>query len=516
MGYLLAAISGLLLFLAYPPYNLSYLAFIALIPLLISLKGSLFKMASLGYLFGLVFFGGLLFWMNSMRLYGVACWARPLLWLLLVVSLSLYPAIFGLLYGLVSKRLQGLFALLAACIIWCGLEFIRTHFPLGGFPWALLGYSQYLNLPLIQIVSFTGVYGVSFLVILFNAIIIEICGPSTLKRKVLLFTLCLLLYTSCYAYGWWSLSQPLPPKDLKVAAVQGNFDIEMSWNWRDTHGEFRSRLSELTGMALPVLPELIVWTETIILDPLSYLPGLARELALLTEGSASLLLGAPHYESKGTKTHYFNSAFLLLPEGRIAQRYDKLHLVPFGERLPGERFIPWLRDLFPMAGDYTPGSNFTLFRIGEKGSFGVLICFEDIFAGLARRFVRDGAAFMVNITNDAWSRSRGCHYQHFQASIFRAVENRCYILRAGNTGVSAIIDPYGRIERIIPINTAGIITGEVSTLRPHSLYTRWGDLFVYLCLGAGVFMVFFVIFFLPSLPKCGNLTVESRESKKRR
>ncbi|HAV42668.1 TPA: apolipoprotein N-acyltransferase [bacterium] len=490
MAYLLVVLSGILLFLSYPPFDLFYLAFLALVPLLLGLKGkSPFEGAILGFIFGLIFFGGLFFWMNSMELYELKGWTKSILWILLSGTLSLYPAIFGFLVELVSKRLPK-YIPLSIPFFWCGLEFIRAHFPLDGFPWGLLGHSQYLNLPLIQIASFIGVFGISFLIILSNVLLSELIISSSLRRKFLLLTFYFLPLILCYTYGRWVLSKPLPSKNLKVAAIQGAFDIKMSWDWYEKREEFRRRLEELTKEALPFKPALVIWTETIILDPLGHLPDLTRELASLTKESDSLLLiGAPHFDYQGRR---YNSAFLLSPCGRILERYDKVHLVPFGEMLPGERLIPGLRKLLPMVQDFTPGKDLTLFKVKREyeTSFGVLICFEDIFGRLVRRFVRKGADFMVNITNDSWSKSEGLHYQHFQNSIFRAIENRIYILRAGNTGVSGIIDPYGRTESLLPINTPGIVLGSISTSKPNSFYTQWGDLFSYFCLLGGVILVF--------------------------
>lgn len=490
MTILLTILSSCLLALAYPPFDLFYIPFFCLslffIPLL---KVGPKKGGLLGILFGSIFFGLVLFWMNGMSLYGVMAWQRPILWASLTFTLSLYTGLFGLAAGFIAMRMKFI-SILSFPLLWCGVEFIRTHIPFGGFPWVLLGHSQYMNPAIIQISKFTGAYGVSFLLALLNAGIAQmISGPPPIERRIFFICIPSLLILGSWLYGSSILKTPLQDGRIKVSAVQGNFPIEMSWDWKDEKGKFHKRLTALTREAVLHSPSLIVWTETIILEPIGYLPSLRKDLSRLLGGKETLLLlGAPH---PYLKRHY-NSAFLISKDGRIVGRYDKIHLVPFGEYLPLERLFPWIRRLIPKGGDYISGTEFTIFDLDGVG-FGVLICFEGIFPSLTRRFIQRGATFLVNITNDAWSRRRSSHLQHFQSAIFRAVENGCYIVRAGNTGVTAIIDPYGRVRESLPINTPGIIIGHINPLQEKTFYTRWGDLFCLSCLGGGFILILFAL-----------------------
>jgi apolipoprotein N-acyltransferase len=488
MATLLTVLSSLLLILAYPPFDLWWIPFLALSPFFwVLLKAGPIRGGLFGLLFGVVFYGGVLFWMNGLILYGVMGWQRSILWASLTLLLSLYPGLFGFGVGFLSKRMEGL-AVLIVPVVWCSVEFLRGHFPLGGFPWVLLAHSQYMNLPIIQISTFTGAYGVSFILALVNVSLAQgLGGPGGLKRRVSSVLLALFITTGCWGWGAWVLlKREVGGESLKVSAIQGNFPIEMSWNWRDSEGEFRRRLTTLTRKALSRSPSLIVWTETIILEPIGHLPRLVKEFSSLLDGRSLLLLGAPH----PFHGRYYNSAFLISKEGIIG-RYDKIHLVPFGEYLPCEGFLPGKRGLIPQAGNFIKGSHFTVFDV-DGIKFSVFICFEGIFPSLVRRFVKEGATFLVNITNDAWSISTSSHLQHFQSLIFRAVENRCYIVRAGNTGVSAFIDPYGRVRERLPINVSGFIFGKINpTIKEETIYTRWGDLFSWVCVMVVVALILF-------------------------
>ncbi|MBU0567032.1 apolipoprotein N-acyltransferase [bacterium] len=473
-------LSGLLLFLSFPPFNLYPLAFVGLVPFLFSLerckkgRGAFFC----GFLFGITYFTLLLYWV---RIYHFL--ALPFV----VAVLSLYPAIFALIYSKFRKP-----SLIFAPILWTSLEYLSSLGPLG-FPWGALAYSQTKNLALIQMAEFTGIFGVSFLVVLLNSALLRLIerqeknlateNTETTEKEFLsslssylsvnsvaYFSVFLLL--ACYLYGFWTLSKPLPPKDLKVAVVQGNFDTDL--NWGEIKEEIYRDLARLTREAEDTSPSLTVWTETVVSDYLAIRQDLVEEFSKLTRGS--LLAGAHHFKGE----RYYNSAFLI-SEGKILGRYDKIHLVPFGEFIPLESLFPSLRRLLPECGNFSAGDEFTLLNL-EKHKFAILICFEDFFGSLSRKFVKKGADFLVNITNDDWSKSKTSHLQHLSGSIFRAIENRVYLVRAGNTGVSAIIDPYGRIEKRLKIYTQGTLAGKISKGTKKTFYTKYGDLFSLICL----------------------------------
>lgn len=481
--------SGILLIFAFPPFDVSGLAFIGLVPLLIVLrieKGA-FKSFIFSFLTGIIFFGGLLFWISGIKLYQVPAWMLPIGWILISLVLGVYIGIFGL----IVKYKWGL-----TPFIWVSIEFIRSIFPMGGFPWGILGYSQYQNLMLIQIVDWTGVFGISFLILLVNTavsvVFLRFGQLRELKLQTLKSTqspishyfripwilyLCLLIIVACYIYGFIKMQNGLPSPDLKVALIQGNIGIEESWDWDVKQNEVWQRLCRLTKQTAKDQPSLTIWTETAILDSPALLTSLRSKLsALAKQMHTNLLVGAPHIEFN----KYYNSAFLFEETGEIIARYDKIHLVPFGEMLPLENIFPLLRELLPQVGYYSPGSKLVVFQ--KPTRFNVLICYEGIFGDLTRKFVKRGAEFIVNITNDAWSQSKASYYQHFSMDIFRAIENKTYFLRAGNTGISAVITPYGYVKEILDIGKEGVITSKISPLSKKTFYTKYGDIFAYLCL----------------------------------
>ncbi len=270
-----------------------------------------------------------------------------------------------------------------------------------------------------------------------------------------------------------------------MAVVQGNIPQGRKWDYR-RQAEFLGIYSNLTREASLKRPQLIVWPETAVPG---YLPGdrylFARLVRLSGQSGAYILMGAAHLK-KGNEGEdkYFNSAFLFSPRG-IEGIYNKIHLVPFGEFVPGGRWFPsWQRAVLP-GGGFEAGKYHSLFKL-PQGQFTVLICYEIIFPRLVRRSVEGGANFIVNITNDAWFGKTAGPYQHAAMATFRAVENRRPLVRAANTGVSLFIDPFGRRDVLKvgerPIFVQGTLTKEIVLPRGETFYTRYGDIFAYLCL----------------------------------
>jgi len=405
--------------------------------------------------------------------------------------------------------------------IWVALEYLRSHF-LSGFGWNLLGYSQTPLLPMIQLADLTGVWGVSYLIVMANVAIADWLMQRT-RRTRLAVIVAAGFVAAAWGYGHHRLTQPEAAEVVKVAVVQGNIPQEDKWEeaFRDA---ILGRYEELTRGILPQAPQLIVWPETSVPgyvgidEPLT-----ARLLAFGQSVGVPLLIGAPMVVSQDGVWRVTNSAALLERDGTLVARYDKVHLVPFGEFVPGERWLPWLRDMLPPIGDFVPGEEYTVFQLegqgaGDRGqgksstpsslvpparlvahqpgrahpsppSFSVLICFEDIFPELARRFVQRGAQMLLTITNDAWFGKTAAAYQHAQASTFRAVELRVPMIRAANTGWSGCIDSRGRWLTSVqqPNGTElfveGVASCEVSLGESETLYQRWGDWFAWICLG---------------------------------
>jgi apolipoprotein N-acyltransferase len=385
-----------------------------------------------------------------------------------------------------------------------GLEYLRT-FLLSGFPWVLVGYSQYLNTAFVQIADITGVYGVSFLLILINTLLFLWLVRWKEKKKApiqgTIFTVFLIALT--FAYGYWRLDNPVrAERGVMVGVAQGNipqdvkFDTAFQMKTVAIYRDLSLQLKEQSS-------ELIVWPETAV--P-SYFPSgteLDDKVLGVSQTTGAYLLFGSLSETKKKKEkkevkpitsvqEVYNSAYLISPQRRIVGRYDKMHLVPFGEYIPFSSRFPILNEL---AGVWNiePGENAVLFRL-PRGRFGVLICFEAIFPGLCREFVRKGADFMVTITNDAWFGRTSAPYQHLSQATFRAIENRVWLVRAANTGISAFVDPFGRIKKASDLFTPAILSQEITfKAKTMTFYTRYGDLFAIACSLLGVILIGYIV-----------------------
>jgi len=356
---------------------------------------------------------------------------------------------------------------------WVALEWVRTWF-LSGFPWALLADSQVHVLPLIQMSSITGSYGVSFLIILAN-----LAMAFMIDRHWKPLLLSGVLTGSAVIYGMLMLKTPFPQNPetpIRVALLQGNVDQYKKWN--DVYvSEIKTTYETLAKRAEEAKAELIVWPETSV-------PGyLIQDLSLrawltkvIWRTDATHIVGSPAAEDD----KIFNSAYVIHRTGWITGEYAKKHLVPFGEVIPFQailgRWIPVLNAL----GGFTAGRKSPV--LTARGiPVGMNICYEAIFPNLVRKSVKTGAQLIVNVTNDGWYMKTAAPYQHLAPNIYRAVENRRWLLRANNTGVSAIIDPYGRLVAQTPIYQTKILTGEVVPVSEQTFYTRFGNVFCWLC-----------------------------------
>ena len=482
---LLSLFSGALLFLSFPKFNFGILAWVALTPLLIALKGRNPRISfALGLISGLTFFLGILYWIKIFSTAGL---------IVLCLSLGFYVAVFCWALNLIHTK-TGVSEIILAPLLWTSLEYLRS-LGLLGFPWGSLGYTQYENLPLIQVARFTSVYGISFLIVLVNAVLA--------KARLRNFPFLIIIFAPLFFFGQRTLSRDLPGEKLKVGLVQANIPQEKKWKpgFRDTTMNlYREKTLRLT---FEEDPSLVVWPETAVpgyLEENEELKTEVREIA--KQGRTYLVTGSLGLDL--TQRHY-NSAFLVSPQGKIEEEYRKVHLVPFGEFVPFKRLLPFIEKVVVGVSDFSPGRERTVFNLpsspafssgvtgesisseeqGHEGGhkFSVIICFEDIFPSLVRDFVKEGAEFIVNITNDAWYKRTSAPYQHAAMAVFRAVENRISLVRAANTGISSIIDPWGRVERSTEIFVSAAFAREILLPRGQTFYTRYGDVFSYLCLG---------------------------------
>ncbi|MBI5639632.1 MAG: apolipoprotein N-acyltransferase [Nitrospirae bacterium] len=491
-AYFPAFVSGILVILAFPVFDIYLLAWIAFVPLLVSLWGKTAREAFLsGYLFGVVSFFGTLYWIyHSVSVYGSIPFPVSIcIVFLLCCYLGLFPALFAVLFRSMLKKTK-LPALLIAPVIWVVLEFLRSY-ALTGFPWSSIGYSQYRFLPVIQISDITGIYGVSFLILAINGSFADLFLLKKRLREMPLFPLSysiigfsslIILLVVTAGYGIWRLGQEREGHPVKTSVIQGS--IEQDKKWEPVYqNEVLDIYSGLSQRAAETSPQLIVWPETAVPFFFDYDAANTGNLTRLQEGLGThLLFGSVLVKERSLeKTLLSNSAVLLDKGGKTIYIYDKLHLVPFGEYVPLRSILFFIDKLVTGIGDYIPGSSYV--RAGtEFGSFGTLICYEVIFPGLVRKFYTKGGDFIVNITNDAWFGRTAGPYQHFSMAVFRAIENRKPLIRAANTGISGFIDSSGRILSRTELFERRVLTGTVKTDNTLTFYTKYGDLFSYLCI----------------------------------
>ncbi len=486
---ILSILSGVLVSLSFPTPDLWPLAWISLVPLFISLKGKSKRSPfTLGLLTGFFYFLITVSWVvNSMYNYGkVPLPISYLIMLMLVLYLALYVGLFSFLRGLFVSSGQTI--VIVSPLIWTALEFIRAHI-FTGFPWVLFGYSQYRFLPIIQISDVTSVYGVSFLILMVNEAVAWVIMTIMERRRIRVSLkgawpvyLAGSLFILVLFYGYHRLGEDIGKagKKLKVALLQGNIEQDKKWDER-YRLETIEIYKRLTRDAVDSGAGIIIWPESA--TPFFFLrEGVYREeLRRLTlDKHVYLLFGSPDIRERNKKIELLNSAFLLSPEGTLASRYDKIHLVPFGEYVPMSKILFFIDKMVVGIGDFVPGDKYTVMEAGD-GKLGVVICFEVIFPDLVRRFVSNGAEFMTTITNDAWFGASSAPYQHFSMVVFRSVENRVPFVRAANTGISGSIDAYGRIRKSTDIFVEDKVVDEIVLRDRTTIYTRYGDIFAYLC-----------------------------------
>ncbi len=510
--YALILVSSVLLVLPYHFGALWGLAFVAFVPAFFVLDGKnpgqAFKHS---FLLGCFFYLLLGYWLTLVNVLG---------FLVMVLYLALYFGFFGMFssyffdasldfHGTGSGKSIG--AVFFVSAIWTVSEYLRGWI-ISGIPWAILAYTQWKNIPFIQISDLTGAWGVSFFIMAVNLLLFKLikcfwAGKKEISedrtktlgrmRRAAALLLCLggvVLLTT--GYGFLSLKSrdayyrtPEEKKRIRVSVVQGNIPQDQKWDARIKNIIFE-KYKRLTFMSALEKSDLIVWPETSFPGFIEDEPVLAAQLrGIVRQSRTEVLVGAPALGNLEEGLRFYNSAILFGADGEEKKRYNKVHLVPFGEYIPFDAVFGILRNLFHI-GRFSPGNEKTVFLTETryqpknlKVRFGVLICYEDIFPGLVRDFVRGGADFLINMTNDAWFGKTGAPYQHAQGSIFRAVENRVNIVRAANTGLSCFISPEGRILASVQDNGEEIfVTGhrgyDLILRKTPSFYTRFGDVFI--------------------------------------
>jgi apolipoprotein N-acyltransferase len=498
----LAASSGFLLTLCFPKFEISWLAWFAVVPLFVALRNlSLKNSFYIGLFAGLVHYLSLLYWLNgTMSAYGHLPFyvSIPVLFLL-SFYLALYIAFFSM---AVTCLCSTPFSFLCISpLIWVSLEYIRS-FLFTGFPWELIGYSQFNMLHIIQISDLFGVYGVSLCIVLSNAVAFLIYLFLTNKywqgKKVQTklaagaMAAIVVILGAVFVYGKWRINNihelAVMSPSSKITIVQGNIDQAIKWD-PALQTSSTMKYIHLSSLSKDLHPNLVVWPETA--TPFYFTHDIELSKLVLTgihEIGADFLIGSPAFTLKNNKIEYYNSAFLVDAAGNVEGRYDKTHLVPFGEYVPMKKWLPFVNKMVEAVGDFDTGEKGQTIR-WQKSRIGILICYEIIFPALSRAMVQNHASLLVNITNDAWYGRSSAPYQHFSMSVFRAVENRRSLVRAANTGISGFIEPSGRVIETTQIFKEAVITQKVPLLQIETLYSRFGDVFAMACLGLSVFFI---------------------------
>ncbi|MDY0189397.1 MAG: apolipoprotein N-acyltransferase [Desulfuromonas sp.] len=476
---LLAALaSGLLFALAFPHAELAWLAWLALVPLFSVMQRQPWRS---GFAAGVVFYAIVLYWLNNvMTTFGNLPLALSVvLYLLLAVYLAVYWGASCWCACRISCRLQLPLALVLP-VVWVAFEYGRTYM-LSGFPWGNIAYSQTPYPLLIQSADLAGVYVMVFLLILVNYVMAQL-WQALRQHTVLPWRLVVVaaaLFIANYAYGHWrmdAVASSRHKQGLDVALVQGN--VEQSLKWQPQHvGATLDNYAQLSAKVSAA--DLLIWPESA--TPFFFQDGgykAKRVLAVARENQSMLLFGSPAYQRQGEGAQrrygYLNSAYLISAQGKTLGRSDKVHLVPFGEYVPLANLLSFVHRLAEGVGDFVAGSKSLLPVAGHE--VGVLVCYEAIFPEIARDQVQRGAQLLVNITNDSWFGDSAAPWQHLAMTCWRAVENRVWIARCANSGVSAFIDPTGQVISQSHLFKRQTLSAKVYFADGTSLYTRTGDI----------------------------------------
>ncbi len=481
---LLSLISGVLLTAGFPKAGLFYVSWVALIPLFFALRGRSRKQSVvLGFACGVAHFCTALYWIGYVvGYYGGLSLPLAILALLFVgCYLGLYIVVFALASHEWEAR-PGLWAW-GLPAVWVALEWARGY-AVTGFPWAHLGYTQTPFTLLVQVADVTGVAGVSWLVVFGNT-----CVMSWLNRRrpwasTAFFAVALLgavLYGNARLHAIEHLEEKAAP--VTVGVIQANIEQKLKWDpgfLEETLDRYR-RLSLEAASGDPK-PDLLIWPEAAAPFIYGYSEKPTRLLQeIIKEIHVPILFGSPavQWTDEGKPT-FLNMAYLVDGDGVLLGKYAKRHLVPFGEYVPFKKFLFFVKHLVEAAGDFTPGQDPSPLPFDGR-RVGVLICYEDIFPELARDTVALGATMLANITNDAWYGTSSAPYQHVDMARWRAVEFRRPVVRAANTGISAIVDASGREQGALALNHEGFLVRAVRPIGIETFYARWGDGFAWIC-----------------------------------
>ena len=481
---MLALLSGVLLVLSFPTLGHPAFAWIALVPVAVAAvhASSIREAFRHGLVTGVVHFAGTIYWIPGvMAEFGGL--PVPVAWgvhALLVAYLALFPAFFATVIWWFHRRF-GSVALLFTPAVWVTSELGRVYL-FTGFPWELLGYSQAQVLWVAQLASIVGVLGVSVLVAGVNGGLAFLVVDRRRSPRWIIAGLTAIALTSCLGFGAWRvrsgalLDAGVP---LRVAAVQGNIAQSEKWD-PASRDEILEKYLIYTRRASGEGAHLVVWPEAATPFAFDLDPGseLIREVARGLR--VHVLFGTTHVVWEEDKAEYYNSAVLVNPDGETAGMYHKQHLVPFGEYVPLRKALFFVSPLVENVGGFTAGTEPTTLLMDEH-PIGTAVCYEIIYPGLVRGLVTGGSRLLTTVTNDAWYGRTAAPYQHFQQARMRAIEEGRYLVRAANTGISGVVDPYGRVVVESGLFEDDVVVADVRLLEDLTPYARYGDILAFAC-----------------------------------
>jgi apolipoprotein N-acyltransferase len=491
---LLALVSGVALALAYPAFNLSILGWIAPALLIVSVLGARPGFAFLlGSLHGVAYYGLSLPWLYTvMRQYGpLPVLQAAAVFLLVVIITSFFHAAFAAIIAWIGKTGPGL-ACFAAPFVWVAAEFAFLHLPAIGFPWNLLGYTAAGNLGLVQVTAITGIFGLSFLVAAYNGLTAWAALQISERSKAGLRLWAGVSFALVLIAVAGPRFVPMATAGQVAHLVQTNFPVSNGYpaDWMQVHAKEMDELEAISIGAAQKQPGIVVWPEVPAPFSLQDEQFGSRAARIARGAGNGFLVGVidfkPHVNGQRPAS---NSAALLGPDGKVYFVYDKIHLVPFSEYVPWRNWFFFARDLTSLVGDFQHGSEYKVGHL-PGGPFSVYICYEAIFPSEVRRFTLAGAQLFVNISDDGWFGGSGAPAQHLAMARVRAVENRRWMLRDTNDGITVSVDPYGRIAARLPANIRGELDAPYAFRADLTPYAWGGDWVAWLCVLAALVLVF--------------------------
>ncbi|HMC51139.1 MAG TPA: apolipoprotein N-acyltransferase [Acidimicrobiales bacterium] len=463
--------SGLLLFLANPPVGLGPVAFVALIPFLWALRGCRPRRGVLlGFAFGFAYLVSTLYWI---LLFGTLAWGA------LSLASSAYVGLFGLLVPVLWREEHPVRSSIGVAALWTGTEYLRSLWPLGGFTWGGIGYTQAGNGFLLPLASVTGVWGVAFVVIVVNALLLLALERAGTRR-----TAAAALVATSFGVTMVPALIPIPAptgRSLDVAVVQGNAIEHPLPSAAQEQLVIARTHAGLHHTLAGHPPDLAIWPEDAVdIDPTRYEPFRSIVEGAVRAVGVPTLVGAI---TDGPGGRQYNETLLYDGRGSVVGRYAKVHLVPFGEYVPWRRELGWISAVRQVPRDLTPGTGLHLLHV-DGLRFATVICFENSFPSLDRRMIGEGAQFLVVATNNASYGRTAASRQHLIMSRLRAVENGRWVVHAAISGITAFIDPTGRVFDPTALYRATVDRHVIRASTARTVYNRFGDYFPWACMVA--------------------------------